>query len=191
MTDSKGNSGERRGQPAAVSAVPQEQARDDKNGVGSLARLNVSAEAIRAIGVMTSVTDRILFSSSPNDFKESTHINVRPPIYWLRLFAAQGFAPDLGYDATFILPHTIVLERVDGTPAERDLAACAELVRTRILLAERDQKNRELEAERDQKNRELEAERTRSAEKLRADRDRVNYDEAQLIAAISELEAEL
>src|SRR5438105_15639789 len=49
MTDSKGNSGERRGQPAAVSAVPQEQARDDKNGVGSLARLNVSAEAIRAL----------------------------------------------------------------------------------------------------------------------------------------------
>jgi len=138
------------------------------------------AEAIRAIGTMASVTDRILFSSSPNDFKEPTHINVRPPIYWLRLFAAQGFAPDVGYDATFVLPHTIVLERVDAAPAERHLVACAELVRTRMLLAEREQRNRELEAEQ-----------TRSAEKLTAGRDRVNLDEAQLMGAISELEAEL
>jgi hypothetical protein len=138
------------------------------------------AEAIRAIGAMASVTDRILFSSSPNDFKEATHINVRPPIYWLRLFAAQGFAPDVGYDATFILPHTVVLERVDAAPAERHLVACAELVRARVLLAEREQRNRELEAEN-----------TRSAEKLRASRDRVNVDEAQLMGAISELEGEL
>jgi SAM-dependent methyltransferase len=138
------------------------------------------AEAIRAIGAMARATDRILFSSSPTDFKETTHINVRPPIYWLRLFADQGFAPDLGYDATFILPHTIVLERAGAAPAERDLLACAELVRARVLLAEREQKNRELESEQ-----------KRSAEKLKADRDRMNYDEAQLIAVISELDAEL
>ena len=138
------------------------------------------AEAIRAIESMTKATDRILFSSSPTDFKEPTHINVRPPIYWLRLFAAQGFAPDLGYDAAFILPHTVVLERAAAAPAERDLLACAELVRARVLLAEREQKSRELEVEQ-----------TRSAEKLKANRDRANYDEAYLMAAISELESEL
>ena len=94
------------------------------------------ADAIRAIGAMTKVTDRVLFSSSPTDFEEETHINVRPPIYWLRHFAAHGFAPDLGYDATFILPHTLVLERVGTPPSERDLVACAELVRARLLVAE-------------------------------------------------------
>ena len=35
-------------------------------------------DAIQAIAEMTKVTDRILFSSSPNDFAEPTHVNVRP-----------------------------------------------------------------------------------------------------------------
>jgi SAM-dependent methyltransferase len=142
------------------------------------------AEAIRAIGTMASATDRILFSSSPTDFKETTHINVRPPIYWLRLFADQGFAPDLGYDATYILPHTIVLQRAGTAPAERDLLACAELVRARVLLAEREQKNRDLAVEQTRLVEKLNA-------RLNANHDTRNYDEAQLIVAISELEAEL
>ena len=103
------------------------------------------AEAIQAIASMTSVTDRILFSSSPNDFNEPTHINVQPTIYWLHLFAAQGFAPDVSYDATFILPHTLVLQRVDTASADRNLATCAELVRTRMLLADRERAISELE----------------------------------------------
>src|SRR5579871_5848645 len=36
---------------------------------------------------LTSVTDTILFSSTPSDFDEPTHINVRPPLYWLKSFA--------------------------------------------------------------------------------------------------------
>ena len=134
------------------------------------------AEAIQAIASMTSVTDRILFSSSPNDFNEPTHINVQPTIYWLHLFAAQGFAPDVSYDATFILPHTLVLQRVDTASADRNLATCAELVRTRMLLADRERANRELEAGRERANRELEAE-----------RERANHEEAQLMLAICDL----
>ena len=42
------------------------------------------AEAIRAIAAMTKATDRILFSSSPSDFNEPTHVNVHRAIYWLR-----------------------------------------------------------------------------------------------------------
>ena len=53
-------------------------------------------EAVRAIANMAAVSDAILFSSTPSDFSEPTHINVRPPIDWLKLFAAQGFSPDLG-----------------------------------------------------------------------------------------------
>ena len=53
-------------------------------------------EAGSAIANLTAVTDTILFSSSPSDFNEPTHINVRPPIDWLQMFAAHGFSPDLG-----------------------------------------------------------------------------------------------
>jgi 2-polyprenyl-3-methyl-5-hydroxy-6-metoxy-1,4-benzoquinol methylase len=134
------------------------------------------AEAIRAIAAMTSVTNRILFSSSPSDFDEPTHINVRPAIYWLRLFAANGFTPDMTYDATFILPHTLVLERAEATPREQDLTACANLVRMRILLAERDKANRALEAERARSDHELVIERARVNHELEIERARVNYE---------------
>jgi SAM-dependent methyltransferase len=168
------------------------------------------ADAIQAIAAMACVTDRILFSSSPSDFNEPTHINVRPAIYWLRLFAAQGFAPDMGYDATFILPHTLMLERADVAPRERDLSACAELVRIRLLLADRERANRELEAERarvnhelviERVNHELVIERARLNHELEVERARVNHEleverahanssEAQLIRAICDLETE-
>jgi SAM-dependent methyltransferase len=148
------------------------------------------ADAIQAIAAMARVTDRILFSSSPGDFDEPTHINVRPAIYWLRLFAAQGFGPDMGYDATFILPHALMLERADVAPGERDLNACAELVRIRLLLAGRERANRELEAERDRLNRELEAERARVNHELEVQVAHANSSEAQLIQAICDLETE-
>lgn len=33
----------------------------------------------------------ILFSSTPDDFTEPTHVNVQPEDYWLQLFARHGF----------------------------------------------------------------------------------------------------
>ncbi|MCP5979001.1 class I SAM-dependent methyltransferase, partial [Klebsiella pneumoniae] len=50
-------------------------------------------EGRRAVENMCRIAPRILFSSSPTDFTESTHINVQPPIYWMQLFAEQGFGP--------------------------------------------------------------------------------------------------
>ena len=68
-------------------------------------------EAGRAITNMAAVTDAILFSSSPSDFNEPTHINVRPPADWLQLFAAQGFSPDLGFNTSLLSPHAMLLRR--------------------------------------------------------------------------------
>ncbi len=68
-------------------------------------------EAGRAIANLTAVTDVILFSSSPCDFNEPTHINVQPPIHWLQLFAAQGFSPDFGFNASLLSPHAMLLRR--------------------------------------------------------------------------------
>ena len=68
-------------------------------------------EAGRAIANLAAATDTILFSSSPSDFNEPTHINVRPPLDWLRLFAAHGFSPDLGFDTSVLSPHAMLLRR--------------------------------------------------------------------------------
>lgn len=68
-------------------------------------------EADRAIANMTAVSDVILFSSSPSDFNEPTHINVRAPIDWLQLFSARGFSPDLGFNTSLVSAHAMLLRR--------------------------------------------------------------------------------
>jgi len=77
-------------------------------------------EAGRAITNLVAVTDTIFFSSSPSDFNEPTHINVRPPIDWLQLFAAQGFSPDLGFNTSVLSPHAMLLRR-DAPPFSHDV----------------------------------------------------------------------
>ena len=52
-------------------------------------------------------TDDILFSSTPDDFAEVTHVNVRPRSYWNALFAEQGFDLDVEFDASRIAPHAM------------------------------------------------------------------------------------
>ncbi|HUY09555.1 MAG TPA: glycosyltransferase [Candidatus Dormibacteraeota bacterium] len=54
----------------------------------------------------------ILFSSTPDDYGELTHTNVRPPDYWAGLFARHGFARDLDFDAGFISPQAVLLRPV-------------------------------------------------------------------------------
>jgi GT2 family glycosyltransferase/SAM-dependent methyltransferase len=93
-------------------------------------------DGIKAIANMTAVTDRIIFSSSPTDLTEPTHVNVKPTIYWLRLFAAQHFAPAPEV-ALSIAPHALAFSRTDIAPREQDLIVCAELIRARLQLAER------------------------------------------------------
>lgn len=47
-------------------------------------------------------TDDIIFTSTPFDYKETTHFNVQPPEVWSREFARHGFFRDVDYDASFI-----------------------------------------------------------------------------------------
>lgn len=59
-------------------------------------------EGMRAITNLCAHSDDILFSSSPDDFREATHLNVQPPEYWAEHFARHGFIHDLDFDASFI-----------------------------------------------------------------------------------------
>lgn len=93
-------------------------------------------EALRAVTSLTDAAPRVLFSSTPADFDEPTHVNVHPLIYWLRLFAQSGFAPVPQHDATYVCPHAMLLEARTGDITEEELFAFAELVRLRMQVAE-------------------------------------------------------
>ena len=101
-------------------------------------------EAVRAIAAMTRVTSRILFSSSPTDLSEPTHINVKPTAYWLGQFAREGFAPLVTHDASYLCPHAYVLERSPEAPSPRDLAVFSSLVRLRVALGQLGNRAQEL-----------------------------------------------
>jgi SAM-dependent methyltransferase len=59
-------------------------------------------EAERAIANFARHTDEVLFSSTPFDYREPTHVNVRMPEEWAESYARHGFYRDVDYDASFI-----------------------------------------------------------------------------------------
>lgn len=61
-------------------------------------------DAERAIANICAHTTDVLFSSSPIDYREPTHVNVHPPEYWAEQFARHGFYRDVDHDAGYILP---------------------------------------------------------------------------------------
>lgn len=70
-------------------------------------------EAIFAIENFCRHTQTILFSSSPFDYSEATHINVNPIDYWSELFARHGFIRDLDFDASFITPWAVLYRKTN------------------------------------------------------------------------------
>lgn len=112
-------------------------------------------EAEQAIRTMAAAAPRILFSSSPIDFAEPTHINVRPTSYWLRLWAEAGFAPNITHDAGYLAPHAFVLERSEEGRSPRDLVSFADRIRHRVALAAVGSRIAELQAALAAKEREL------------------------------------
>jgi len=89
----------------------------------------------RAIGVICRAAPSVLFSSTPSDFDEPTHVNVRPPIHWLRRFAASGFAPHKTFDCSFVAPHAVLMQRATGAIDDDELLACANQILYRCALA--------------------------------------------------------
>lgn len=72
-----------------------------------------SFQAREAVKNLCRHTDQILFSSTPMDYQEVTHINVRPTSYWAALFAGKGFIRDVDYDASYVTPWAGLFRRVD------------------------------------------------------------------------------
>jgi len=85
-----------------------------------------------AIGNLTSHTDQMLFSSTSDDYREPTHLNVQPPDYWAGLFARHGFYRDVDFEAPYVAPHAVLFRRQHGAPIATIRAyerRCAQLAR--------------------------------------------------------------
>jgi hypothetical protein len=70
-----------------------------------------SQDAERALANICAHTDDVLFSSTPFDYKEATHVNVQPPERWGELFARHGFFRDVEHDASYITPWAVRFRR--------------------------------------------------------------------------------
>jgi SAM-dependent methyltransferase len=76
------------------------------------------ADASTAIANLCSVSDRVLFSSSPGDLHEATHVNVQPQERWSQMFAVHGFYRDFRHDGAYLTPWATLYRREERTTSE-------------------------------------------------------------------------
>ncbi len=75
----------------------------------------------KAVRNLTALTDQVLFSSSPDDFEEPTHINVQQREYWARIFAECGFYDNLLYRPFYLTGYAVLYQKpVDPLQAVED-----------------------------------------------------------------------
>lgn len=85
------------------------------------------ADGERAIENLCAHTDDILFSSTPIEYKDATHVNVRQPDYWAVLFGRHGLFHDVDCDLSYISVQAARFRRVSDplhrviSPYERRL----------------------------------------------------------------------
>jgi glycosyltransferase involved in cell wall biosynthesis len=72
-------------------------------------------QASYAIANFCRHTNAVLFSSTPDDFDDPTHVNVHPISDWALEFAKQGFFRDFDYDAGYIAPQAVLFRRGELT----------------------------------------------------------------------------
>ena len=129
-------------------------------------------EGRSAINNMASRTSSILFSSTPHDLTEPTHVNVRPVIYWLQFFAEVGFYPDLRFDASFVSPQAFLLRKTKPTLEEDTLPFFVESINKKFQLNAQQEQITTLTSSNQELRRRLEEEvgkRDKEIENLRGD----------------------
>ena len=89
-------------------------------------------EVRSAVANLCAAADVVLFSSTPSDFEEPTHHNVRPPIFWLQLFSEFDFWPDARFDASFLTMHAMLLRK--GRSSDHLLPLFSEYLRHKVTI---------------------------------------------------------
>ena len=65
----------------------------------------------KAIANLCKHADTVLFSSTPDDFEERTHVNVQQREYWAKLFFEQGFTDDINYRPRYLTPYASLFRK--------------------------------------------------------------------------------
>lgn len=78
-----------------------------------------ASDADRAIENLCAHTDAILFSSTPEEFDDPTHLHVESTGYWAKIFAQYGFFRDFDHNASYVAPHAVLFRR--AAPDTKDL----------------------------------------------------------------------
>ena len=68
------------------------------------------ADGAAAVRRLASLGDRVMFSSSPVDYGEVTHVNVQPPEHWSALFALAGYFRSVDFPGGFPTPWVALYE---------------------------------------------------------------------------------
>jgi D-inositol-3-phosphate glycosyltransferase len=68
-----------------------------------------------AVANLCGHTNEVLFSATPDEFRDPTHLNVQPTEYWVELFGRHGFFRNLDVDASVIAPEAIHFLRANQT----------------------------------------------------------------------------
>jgi len=97
-------------------------------------------DAEQAVRNLCAHTDDIIFSSSPVDNEEITHVNVRQPEYWVEMFLRFGFVHDIEYDSniTVLSPWAMRFRRSADPLARHVVSLERELYRMREAKQVRD-----------------------------------------------------
>jgi SAM-dependent methyltransferase len=69
------------------------------------------AEANAVVANLCAATDRILLSTTPDDYGEATHLNVQAPEAWSAMLAQNGFLRDTERDVSYATPWAALYTR--------------------------------------------------------------------------------
>lgn len=72
-------------------------------------------DARAAVANICAATDIVILSTTPDDFVEPTHINIRQAAGWAQEFGSHGFFRRTDIDATFLSPWAVVLAEQKST----------------------------------------------------------------------------
>ena len=70
----------------------------------------------KAISNLCQYSNTILFSSTPDDITDRTHVNVQLQEYWAKEFARNGFYRELTHPVSFLSPWAMLFSRKDDIP---------------------------------------------------------------------------
>jgi SAM-dependent methyltransferase len=76
------------------------------------------AETSAVVANLCAATDRLLLSTTPDDYGEATHLHVQPPEAWSEALAREGLLREVERDASYVTPWAALYTRREESLAE-------------------------------------------------------------------------